>query len=450
MRKRKLILPANGWSPRSYQEPAWLYLNEGGKRCIVLWPRRHGKDDMALHYTAIASQERVGTYWHMLPLAAQARKAIWEAVDPHSGKRRIDLAFPPEIRATTRDTDMLIRFANGSTWQVVGSDNYNNLVGTSSVGIVYSEWALSDPNAWTYLSPILEENKGWAIFVTTPRGENHATVMFDYAKHTDGWFAELLQAPQCGVFDAERLENIRQEFIQLLGEEEGDAKYRQEYLCDRTAAVPGSYYGKLMQNADDEGRIAEVRHTPGFPVETAWDLGVADDTAIWFVQRVGTMVHVIDYYEGRGEGAAHYVEVCEEKRKAGKWIWGDHVVPHDARVRDWSVGEPRIVVLDNLGMRVQVQGTKSITEAGYRQDGIDAARRILPLCRFDAEHCRSGILALRHYHRKWDDDRKTFAGKPEHDWASHAADAFRVMAMHRVLPKLKREVPRPRPGVWAA
>jgi phage terminase large subunit len=127
------------------------------------------------------------------------------------------------------------------------------------------------------------------------------------------------------------------------------------------------------------------------------------------------MVHVIDFYQGRGEGAAHYAEVLEEKRKAGRWTLGDHIGPHDARARDWSTGEPRIAVLDRLGVRMTVQGTTSLTEAGYRADGIDAVRRILPLCRFDAARCKQGIAALRNYHRAWDDVRKVFSAKPEHD-----------------------------------
>ena len=439
----------NNWTDLPYQSAAWDYLDAGGKRAVILWPRRHGKDDLAMNWTTVAAQRRVGSYWHMLPLATQARKAIWEAVDPHTGRRRIDQAFPKELRESTRDNDMLIRLKRGSTWQVVGSDHYDSLVGTSPAGIVYSEWALSNPSAWTYLSPILEENNGWALFITTPRGENHATKMYDFAKRTPGWFAEHLTAAECGVFSGDDLARIKAEMIDFLGDEEGDAKFRQEYLCDRTAAMPGAYYARLMQRAQDEGRIGEVRHQPGHPVETYWDLGVADDTAIWFLQRVGSMLHVIDYYEGRGEGAPHYVEVCEERRKAGKWIWGVHVGPHDAHVRDWSVGEPRIAVLDRLGLHMQVQGTVSLTEAGYRQDGIDQVRRQLPLCRFDAERCKLGIDALRNYHRAWDDARKVFSKNPQHDWSSHAADAFRVMAMHRpqVRPKA-RNAPRREYSAW--
>jgi phage terminase large subunit len=82
---------------------------------------------------------------------------------------------------------MFIEFDNGSTWQVVGSDNYNSLVGSPPVGVVFSEWALAKPDAWTYMRPILAENGGWALFIWTPRGRNHATMAFD-ARADPNWF----------------------------------------------------------------------------------------------------------------------------------------------------------------------------------------------------------------------------------------------------------------------
>jgi phage terminase large subunit len=204
----RIELP-HDWSPRDYQQPLWNYLHAGGKRAEAIWPRRHGKDDVALHYTAMAAHERVGVYWHLLPQHNQSRKAIWDAVNPHTGKRRIDEAFPVELRATTREQDMVIRFKNGSLWQVIGSDNYDALVGTPPVGVVFSEWALSDPQAWSMIRPILAENEGWALFITTPRGRNHAHRMYEMARESEDWFCERLTALDTGVFSDETLERER-------------------------------------------------------------------------------------------------------------------------------------------------------------------------------------------------------------------------------------------------
>ena len=167
-------IPHN-WKPRSLQIPAWNYwIRDGGRHMELVWHRRFGKDDVALHGTAVKAFERTANYWHMLPLANQARKAIWDAVNPRTGIRRIDEAFPQEIRSNTRDNDMLIRFINGSTWQVLGSDNFQSAIGSTPAGIVYSEWAQSNPSARGYLRPILTENGGGQGYITTPRGKNQS------------------------------------------------------------------------------------------------------------------------------------------------------------------------------------------------------------------------------------------------------------------------------------
>src|SRR5512139_3434902 len=169
----KIRLPHN-WQPRPYQMPAWDYLERGGRHAELVWHRRAGKDELGLHWTAVASFQRTATYWYCLPQYNQARKAIWDAINPHTGKKRIDEAFPKELRKSTRNQEMMIQFVNDSTFQVVGSDNPDSLVGSPPAGIVYSEWALSNPDVRAYLRPILTENRGWQIFNTTPRGRNHA------------------------------------------------------------------------------------------------------------------------------------------------------------------------------------------------------------------------------------------------------------------------------------
>ena len=179
-------------------------------------------------------------YWHMLPEAAQARKAIWEAVNPRTGRRRIDEAFPEWMRETTRENEMFIRFKNGSTWQVVGSDNFDSLVGSPPIGVVFSEWALADPRAWPYLRPILRENKGWALFITTPRGHNHAEATYNLALRTPGYFAQKITAYESNVFSVEDLETEKAEVIAECGPEYGTTMLEQEYNCSWNAEVIGS------------------------------------------------------------------------------------------------------------------------------------------------------------------------------------------------------------------
>ena len=227
---------ARRWSPRSYQGKLWRYLEKGGTRAIAVWCRRSGKDDVALNWTAEESLRHIGEYWHMLPEAAQGRKAIWDAVNPHTGVRRIDQAFPSFMRSRTRTQDMAIEFKNGSLWRVVGSDNYNSLVGSTPRGVIFSEWALADPAAWSFLRPILMENGGWTIFITTPRGENHAKKTLDMGRSDPEWFAEIITADDAGIFTKEALAKELREMQYELGLEEGQEQFNQEYFCDFSAA----------------------------------------------------------------------------------------------------------------------------------------------------------------------------------------------------------------------
>lgn len=415
----EITLP-NNWRPRPYQWPAWKYLQDGGKRCCLVWPRRHGKDEVALHHTACAAMERVATYWHMLPQAEQARRAIWEAVNPHTGRRRIDEAFPKAIRATTRENEMMIRFVNGSTWQVVGSDNFNSLVGSPPAGLVISEWALADPQAWAYLSPILMENGGWVLFITTPRGRNHAADTFELAKSTPGWFGELLTADDTKLFSPEALTQAKAELCSIHGREFGEALFRQEYYCSWSAGVMGAYYGSLMEEAENEGRICRVPHDKGRACYTSWDLGHHDSTAIWVCQVAGREVRFIDYIEGSGAGLDFYAKELADRG----YKYERHFLPHDADSHDIGTGLSRIETLSSL----RVRPTTVVPKLGV-EDGINAVRRLLPRAVFDRERCARGLDCLRNYKRAWNDKTKTFNQKPLHDWTSDGADSLRYMAV---------------------
>lgn len=423
MRLTEIILPAGNWQPRGYQRPLWGFLERGGKRAAAVWHRRAGKDDLCLHWAAIAAHQRPATYWHMLPQATQARKAIWDAVSPHTGLRRIDEAFPEELRAATRNNEMAIKFKNGSHWQVVGSDNYNSLVGAPPAGVVFSEWSLSDPQAWAYIKPILEENGGWALFIYTPRGRNHGKTLYDLARDDPEWFAEKLPATDTGVFTPRQLVNTEREYIQLFGPNDGKARYRQEYLVDFEAAVSGAFYGHEMQRAEDEGRIRPLSWVPSKPVHTGWDLGIRDSMVVWFAQMIGDQWHVIDYVQNSGVAVGWYVNELRSK----PYTYGTHLIPHDGNTQQSTSGQSVRETMAGLGVQASVVPMSPV------YDGINAVRNMLPLCVFDTEKTRQGVEALRNYRREWDEKRKTFHDKPLHDWASHPADAFRTLAMGQHL-----------------
>lgn len=428
----KVRLP-NNWMPRPDQMALWNYLESGGKRAIEIAHRRWGKDDVALHHTACAAMQRPGNYWHMLPEYGQARKAIWEAVNPATGKRRIDEAFPEAIRENTRTQDMMIRFKNGATWQLIGSDNFDSIVGSPPVGLVFSEYALADPRSWAYLRPILAQNQGWAVFITTPRGKNHAHGLYKMALDDPDWFAEVSTVAKSNVFTPEQLEKERRELIVEFGPDEGEALFQQEYYCSFDGMVIGSYYGTIIDQLDRDEHICNVPYDPSLPVWTSWDLGVGDATGIWFFQYRTDMreIRVIDYYEASGEGLAYYAKELNRR----PYHYAGHIMPHDIRVRELGTGRSRYEMAQELGIK-----PITIARSLPVDDGINAVRSILPKCYFDKKKTAQGLEALRSYRKEYDEKRKEYKNKPYHDWTSHGSDSFRYFAVGHQAPVKPRTV----------
>lgn len=431
-----LDLPYN-WTPRDYQQPAWDSWLAGCNRQLLIWHRRAGKDDINLRMHAVGAFNRIGTYWHMLPQYEQARKAVWNAVNPHTGTRRIDEAFPSEIIANRNDTEMFIRFVNGSTWQVVGSDNYNSLVGTPPVGITLSEWALANPTAWAYLSPILAENGGWASFITTPRGNNHVKGMLDRFKADKRWFCQVLTANDTGAVSAEAMEDQRAEYEALFGKEMADMLIEQEFFCSFAGALVGSYWGADLNRAEVNGRIALLLIDEREPVHTAWDLGAPANNPIWCFQVIGSEIRIVDFYRPTGEDLEAWCDWLNDKGYKGT-----DYVPHDIFHQSWGSQRTRVQMMKDYG-RNPFPVTK-VTVA----DGITAGRETIKVARFhDGEdergaRVKDGISGLKSYRREWDDDFKRFRDSPVKDWAEHIGSAFRYLGLAwREIQKTKPKPP---------
>lgn len=428
---------------RKYQQPFHKYLTTTpAARAIEIAHRRWGKDEIVLGATCELAHKRIGSYWHCLPEYGQGRKALWTAVNAHTGKRRIHEAFPPEICENVNDQEMFIRLKCGSTWQIIGSDRYDATVGAGVAGIAYSEWALANPSAWAYHRPMLEENNGWAAFITTPRGRNHAYAMYQMAKDNPRWFAEVSNVHDTGALSPQQLEDSLKEYVALYGEDIGNAQFEQEYLCSFNAAILGAFYAREMVSVRKEGRITdEIEPIEGKPVHRAWDIGVKDDTSIWWFQVVGTQVFILDCYSASGVGLDHYADVIQKRKEKHGWTDGIDFVPHDAKIKEWGTGRTRVETMRDFGLNPQLVPMAS------KMDGINAVRVTLPRCVFHSRCEDEGISALEQYRREWDDDKKAFKASEVHDWSSHLSDAFRYLAMSwRTIPEViveKREPPPP-------
>jgi hypothetical protein len=413
-----MLLP-NNWTPRWYQLGLWQYLETGGLDAWEIAHRRWGKDDVALHWTSTAAHCRTGVYWHMLPEASQARKAIWDAINPHTGLRRIDEAFPKELRETTREQEMFIRFKCGSSWQVVGSDNYDSLVGSPPIGIVASEWALAKPQARAYLRPILKENGGWWLTITTPRGHNHCYKTVEALKDNPAAYVHVSPATETRLFSPAQLEEERNAYIAEYGVSIGEALFEQEYLCSFDAAIVGAIFGKDIRIAEKQGRIKDVPYDPRKLVYTSWDLGEGDATSCWFYQFDGMRPRYIDYYESNREKTSHYLGMLRGKG----YDYATCYLPHDAEHKRMNATKTIAGQFRENGFNVRViENTPKKLQIAAGSNRIAAAE-------FDQEKCKVGIEALKNYRWNYNKTLDETTSTPVHDWASHPSDALMCGAL---------------------
>lgn len=373
-----------------------------------------------MNFTICRMLERVGQYWHIFPTYTQGQTAIWEGIN-REGMSMLD-HFPPELVRHRDNSDLQVTLTNGSIYRIVGSDKVDSVVGTNPIGLIFSEYSIQTPIAFELLSPILVENGGWAAFIFTPRGRNHAWNLWNNTKDSSLWYRSIKTIEQTkrdgegedgspvvteDMLDEERMRGADEDYLE------------QEYYCSFSGSRYGSYYGKEMAKADKDGRIGAVPWEPRIPVFTAWDLGVGDATAIWFCQRTGNEIRIIDYYEASGEGLPHFIKVLRERH----YIYSNHYAPHDIEVRELSSGRTRRDLAFGLGINFRVVPNIPL------MDGIDNVRATLPRCYFDSKATNFGRQCLEQYHKEYDEKRQTFKNTPTHDKWSHGADAFRYLCL---------------------
>lgn len=421
-----IILP-HKFIPRPYQLDTFeAFFKNGYKRFIDIEHRRAGKDKKWLNMICAASQQRVGTYIHTFPKLSQAKKAIWKGMDSE-GFRFLN-HFPSSLIRDINKADLSIEFKNGSIYQLLGADNYNNYMGAGPVGIVFSEYALQDPDAWGFFEPMLGQNKGWASFIYTPRGKNHGYELYEQNKDNPSFFTQLLTIKDTKtndgipIYTKDYIEEIRRSGTP-------EEMIQQEYYCSFEGSLVGAYYSKEMTKATEEGRITRFPLEPTLPVHTFWDLGLNDANFIWFMQVLNGEFRFIHCYEVNDEGMPHFVNYLHDFRNKHGIVYGQHHPPHDIAVRELGTGLSRRETAASLGLRFETPKPKPLNTAELMEH-IHICRMILPKCWFHVEHCKRGIRCLKEYSKAWDDKNKTFKDRPRaHHWSNHGADAFRTFAI---------------------
>lgn len=384
-------------------------MDDPALRIVAVVHRRAGKSTGLMWRgikRALTEKKPLPRVVHLLPYNVMwKRTGLWDQV------ARAAEAIP---RAEVFKSEGAVKFPNGGVYQCGGADNPDAWRGGYADEVIADEF--DDMPAGLIplvVEPMLSDRHGTLIRSGTPKGNGLLQEAYDRARSAPGYSSYLLDYTKTKALDGDAIGRLRQE----MSEEE----FAQELECSFNSPNSGSYYGKLMDEAEREGRITSVRHDPSLKVWTAFDLGIDDSTAIWCAQITrGGEWRFIDYIEDSGAGLDHYVRLLQQR----PYIYEMHLLPHDAAVRELGSGKSRIETLTSLGVRP----TRIVRQHSVA-DGINAVRLVLPRAWFDAERCGRGIHALRHYRREWNEAAQTWRASPVHNHASHGADAARYLCL---------------------
>ena len=393
--------------------------------CIVAH-RRAGKTVATINdiiRAALTSDKPNPRFAYLAPFYAQAKDVVW-------GYLKQFTAPIPGVKAN--ESELRVDLPNGARIRLYGAENYDRMRGIYLDGVVLDEFADMDPRAWSeVIRPALSDRQGWAVFIGTPKGRNAFYDVFNRSQDTPDWFSLRLRASETNLIAPDELDAMRAEM--------SEDEYAREMETSFEAAVEGSYYGRLLTQAEtaSPSRITRVPADPGLEVHAAFDLGIADSTAIWLAQFVGKEIRLIDYIENNGVALDWYARALRERNHT----YAPLILPHDAQARELGTGKSRVEMLEGLGFRSRIAPRLSV------EDGIEAVRRLIPRMWIDADKCAAGLSAVRDYREKIDPKRRVSMG-PLHDWTSHGEDALRYLATAYEEPRAAKKPKRDYAGSW--
>ncbi len=371
--------------------------------------RRAGKTVatvMDLTIKAIECKKKEPRFAYIAPTYTQAKDVAWSYIKEY-------VQAIPGMKIS--ESELSVTFPhNGARIRLYGVENYDRLRGLYLDGCVIDEAGDQDPRAFSeVIRPALSDRKGWATFIGTPKGRNEFHKIYQLSQSDDDWFSMCLRASTSGLVDSSELLDAQK----MMTAEQ----YSQEYECSFDAAIRGAYYGKEVENAEVEGRIADFTRDKHADVICSWDLGIGDSMAIWFWQQVGREKRVLEYYENNGHGLDHYVDYIRSR----PFPVDEHLLPHDAEARELQTGKSRIEFLEGRGFSCTVVPNHKV------DDGINAVRMALPQVYFNksGDNMDRALDCLRMYQAEFDDKKMVLKTRPLHNWASHGADAFRYGIM---------------------
>jgi len=397
--------------------------------CIVCH-RRAGKTVGVINDLIKEAARVPDPYAYFAPFRSQAKSVAWDYVKYY--------ARPIIKPKSINEAELKITLLGGGSLQLFGADNADAARGLGFRGVAMDEYGDFRPSVWgNVIRPTLTDRKGWAVFMGTPKGHNQFYDVYRQATaNPDEWFSMMLKASSSRLIDPDELRELQ---AQIRRGEISQDQYDQEYECSFDAAILGAFYGREMSRVDAEGRIRTVPYDPAFPVHTAWDIGRTDDTAIWWYQNIGNEIRVLDWYAESGGDLEVFVDggyragsitqaVINRAKERG-YRYGRHWLPHDARAKTLAADGKSVV--EKLAKYFGFSSIQIVPSLSV-QDGIDATRAVLGRSFFDHKcnaDSNSGVEALRQYQREYNEDSRAFIKTPMRNWATHSADAFRMLAV---------------------
>lgn len=400
--------------------------------CIVAH-RRAGKtvaSVLDLIDAALRCDKPDPRFAYIAPYYAQAKDVVWAYVKRYAG------AIPG---TTINESELRVDFPNGARLRLYGADNYDRLRGIYLDGVVLDEFADQPPQAWReVIRPALADRGGWALFIGTPKGRNAFYDVYEQARSSEDWFDLKLKASQTGLIPQAELDAMREQM--------SENEYAREMECDFDAAIEGAYYAAHVAAARAEGRIGFVAEDPHLIVRLVADIGgtgaKADNFVFWAQQLVGTEIRWTNHYEVQGQPiAAHLSWIRSQGYTPDRC---KIYLPHDGATQDRVLDVSYESAFRDAGYEVEVVPNQG---KGAAMNRIEEARRLFPRMRFDEEKTRAGVDALVAYHEKRDEKRGIGLG-PNHDWASHSADAFGAGCVAYQEPKQASKLKPAMGGGW--
>lgn len=385
--------------------------------------RRFGKDAEFFNLAWLVASMRRGNYLYTLPKIAQAKNVIWEGTDLE-GFKWMD-KIPRHLFAKDPNiSERKLFFTSGSILTITGADNiFKSHIGSNLHGLFMSETQRTHPQAWDYLRPILNRTNGFACFNYTSFGQCYAHNLRVANINNPNWFTRKLTVNDTRDNDghyifspdqiqAERDSGMDEDLIQ------------QEYYCDDSVAVKGTFFAEQLEVAREEGRVQPTLEVyPALPVHTSWDLGQRDTNSIWFFQVIGTgndqQFRYFYQHDDNYKDIDFYIQLLHQiMKRYGFSGYGHHFLPHDVNVTEWTTGKTRQATLRQKGLHIVPVPMMRVMER------VQVARSSFKQCWFSESGCKNGIEALGASRAKYDQVNKSFSSDEVHDWASHASAAF--------------------------